>query len=44
MAIWQQEIAKCMLAIRQLPIAKLSLAILATSYRLNRNDRFSSFY
>jgi hypothetical protein len=44
LAIWQQEIAKCTLAIYQQPIAKHSLAILATSYRLNRNNRFSSFY
>ncbi len=33
-----------MLAIRQQPIAKYLLAIMATSYRLNRNNRVSSFY
>ncbi len=32
-----------MLAIRQHPIAKHTLAMLATSYPLNRNDRVSSF-
>jgi hypothetical protein len=42
LAIWQHLIAKCMLAIWQQPIAKHLLAILATSYRLNRNDRVSS--
>jgi hypothetical protein len=33
-----------MVSIWQQPIAKHSLAILATSYCLNRNDRVSSFY
>jgi hypothetical protein len=44
MAIWLCFIVKCMLAIRRQSIAKLSLAILATSYRLNRNNRVSSIY
>jgi hypothetical protein len=44
LAIWQQAIAKCLLAIWLCFIAKHALAILATSYRLNRNDRDSSFY
>jgi hypothetical protein len=44
LAIWRQAIAKCMLAIWRQPIAKIKLAILATSYRLNINDRVSSFY
>jgi hypothetical protein len=44
LAIWQQAIAKCMLAIWRQPIAKHSWAILATSYRLSRNDRVSSSY
>jgi hypothetical protein len=43
LAIWRHPIAKCTLAIWQ-PIAKHSLAILATSYCLNRNNRVSSFY
>ncbi len=42
--IWLCRIAKRSLAILQQPIAKLMLEILATSYRLNRNDRVSSFY
>jgi hypothetical protein len=44
LAIWQHAIAKHMLAIWRLSIAKYLLGILATSYRLNRNDRVSSFY
>ncbi len=44
MAIWLCFIAKCTLAIWQQPIAKHSLAILGTSYCLNRNNRVSSFY
>jgi hypothetical protein len=44
LAIWQQAIAKCTLMIWQQPIAKHKLAILATSYCLNINDRISSFY
>jgi hypothetical protein len=44
-AIWQHRIAKHTLAIWRHPlIAKYMLAILATSYCLNRNDRVSSFY
>jgi hypothetical protein len=39
--IWLCRIAKRLLAILQQPIAKLLLAILATSYCLNRNN--SSF-
>ncbi len=42
--IWLCCIAKCSLAILQQPIAKHTLAILATSYCLNRNNRVSSFY
>ncbi len=42
--IWLCLIAKCSLAILRQPIAKHMLAILATSYCLNRNDRVSSFY
>ncbi len=42
--IWLCFIAKCLLAILQQPIAKHTLAILVTSYCLNRNDRVSSFY
>jgi hypothetical protein len=42
--MWLCLIAKCLLAIWQQPIAKHMLAILVTSYRLNRNDRVSSFY
>ncbi len=42
--IWLCLIAKCSLAILQQPIAKHTLAMLATSYRLNRNNRVSSFY
>jgi hypothetical protein len=44
MAIWQHPIAKCTLTICRQPIPKHSLAILATSYCLNRNNRVSSFY
>jgi hypothetical protein len=44
LVIWLCLIAKCSLAILRQPIAKHMLAILATSYRLNRNDRVSSFY
>jgi hypothetical protein len=44
LVIWQQAIAKCMLVIWRQPIAKHELAILATSYCLNINDRVSSFY
>jgi hypothetical protein len=44
LVICQHPIANCTLAIRQQPIAKHSLAIWVTSYRLNRNNRFSSFY
>jgi hypothetical protein len=42
--IWLCCIAKRSLAILQQPIAKHMLAILATSYRLNGNNRVSSFY
>jgi hypothetical protein len=42
--IWLYFIAKCLLAILQQPIAKHTMAILATSHCLNRNDRVSSFY
>jgi hypothetical protein len=44
LTIWQHAIAKCMLAIWRLSIAKYLLGISATSYRLNRNNRVSSFY
>ncbi len=44
LAIWLCLIAKCLLVIWQQPIAKHMLAILATSYCLNRNNRVSSFY
>jgi hypothetical protein len=44
LAIWCSFIAKCTLATWRQPIAKHTLAILAASYRLNRNDRVSSFY
>ncbi len=44
LAIRLDLIAKCMLAIWQHPIAKHTLAIVATSYCLNRNNRDSSFY
>jgi hypothetical protein len=44
MAIWLDLIAKCMLTIWQHPITKHTLAILATSYCLNRKDRVSSLY
>ncbi len=55
MAIWQSKIAKLLLviwlcriakrslAILRQPIAKHMLMILATSYRLNRNDRVGTF-
>jgi hypothetical protein len=43
MAIWQSCIAKCTRAIWGHPIAKHTLAILATSHRLNSDDRVSSF-
>jgi hypothetical protein len=43
MAIWLYLIAKCTLAIWRQPITKYMLAILATSYHLNRNNRVSSF-
>jgi hypothetical protein len=42
--MWLCLIAKCSLAIWRQPIAKHLLAILATSYCLNRNNRVSSFY
>ncbi len=41
--IWLCLIAERLLAILRQPIAKHMLAILATSYRLNGNDRVSSF-
>ncbi len=41
--IGRHQIAKWMLAIWRQPIAKHSLAIMATSYCLNRNNRISSF-
>jgi hypothetical protein len=44
MAIWQSYIAKYLLAIWHYFIVKCTLAILAASYCLNRNDRVSSFY
>ncbi len=44
LGIWRFFIAKCMRAIWPHPIAKHTLAILATSYCLNRNNRVSSFY
>ncbi len=44
LAIWWHQIAKCTLAIWRQPIANHALAILATSYCLNRNDGVSSFY
>jgi hypothetical protein len=44
LAIWRYFIAKCLRAIWQHPIPKHTLAILATSYCLNRNNRNSSFY
>jgi hypothetical protein len=44
LAIRHYFIAKCMLATWRHPIAKHTLAILATSHRLNRNDRVSSLY
>ncbi len=44
MAIWHYFIAKCTRAIWWHLITKQTLAILATSYCLNRNDRVSSFY
>jgi hypothetical protein len=42
--IWLCRIAYPSLAILRQPIAKHMLAILATSYHLNKNDRVSSFY
>jgi hypothetical protein len=44
LAIWWHAIAECTLVIWRQLIAKHSLAILVTSYCLNRNDRVSSFY
>ncbi len=44
LVIWWHQIAKCMLAIWWQPIAKHPLAIMATFYRLNKNNRVSSFY
>ncbi len=44
LAIWLYFFAKCTRAIWQHPNAKHTLAILATSYCLNRKDRVSSFY
>ena len=44
LAIRHYFIAKCMLATWRHPTAKHTLAILATSYYLNRNNRVSSFY
>ncbi len=44
LAIWHKFIPKCKLAMWRHPIAKHTLAILAISYRLNRNNRVSSFY
>jgi hypothetical protein len=44
LAICCYFIAKCLRVISPHPIAKHTLAILATSYCLNRNDRVSSFY
>jgi hypothetical protein len=44
LAIWWHTITKCMLVIWRQPIAKHPLAILATSYCLNRNNRVNSFY
>jgi hypothetical protein len=41
--IWLCCIAKRLLAILRQPIAKHMLTILATSYRLNRNDRVVAF-
>jgi hypothetical protein len=41
---WLCFIAKCTLTICQQPIAIHSLAIMATSYCLNRNNRVCSFY
>jgi hypothetical protein len=44
MVIWRSCIAKSTLAIWHYFIAKCTRAILATSYRLNRNNIVSSFY
>jgi hypothetical protein len=44
LVIWRQFIAKCMPAIWRHPITLHTLAILATSYCLKRNDRVSSFF
>jgi hypothetical protein len=44
LANWLCLIVKCSLAIWRQAIAKHMLAILATFYCLNRNDRVSSFY
>ncbi len=44
LAIWRHPITKFTLAIWWQTIAKHSLATLATSYRLNSNNRVSSFY
>ncbi len=41
--IWLCRIVKRLLAILRQPIAKRMLAILATSYCLNRNNRVCSF-
>jgi hypothetical protein len=41
LAVWQHTFAKFLQAIWQQPIAKTLLAILATSYPLNRNNRVS---
>ncbi len=43
LAIWLYFIAKCTLAIWRQPNAKHMLAILATSYCLNRNDELVAF-
>jgi hypothetical protein len=44
LAIWLYLVAQCLLAIWWQLITKHMLAILATSYCLNRNNRVSSFY
>ncbi len=44
LTIWLHLIATCSLAILQQPTTKHTLAILATSYHVNRNNRVSSFY
>jgi hypothetical protein len=43
LAIWQHTFAEFLRVIWQQPIAKHLLAILVTSYCLNRNNRVSSF-